>query len=207
MKDMMPHFDLVQPDRPGVGAGSAAGARRRRLGARRRLRQLRLVQEPGQAALRGGRPGGARRTEGRARGRRRHRDRRHDQPHGHRERPARARPLRSAGRGGERGGQPADPERRHARRQHLPGHPLLVLPLRHALLPGGRKHLLRRHAGGHEPRARPLRRRPLRGGHPVRLGPGAGGAGRGDGGAQHPRGAGDPRRESSSCRRAWTSPA
>ena len=46
----------------------------------------------------------------------------------------------------------ADPQCRHARRQSLPGRALLVLPLGCRLLPRRRQHLLRRHAAGSEPR-------------------------------------------------------
>ena len=45
------------------------------------------------------------------------------------------------------GRQPADPQSGTLGGNVSPGHPLLVLPRRPALLPGRRQHLLRRHAG------------------------------------------------------------
>ena len=54
--------------------------------------------------------------------------------------------LPRAGRRRAPGGQPADPQHRHDRRQRLAGRALPLLPLRPALLPRRRQHLLRRHA-------------------------------------------------------------
>ena len=72
--------------------------------------------------------------------------------------------YRAAGGRGRQGREPADPQRRHHRRQRLPGCALPLLPLRPALLPRRRQHLLRRHAGRRQPRACAVRLRPLRGG-------------------------------------------
>ncbi len=72
--------------------------------------------------------------------------------------------------------QPADPQRGHAGRQSLPGRALLVLPRRRRLLPRRRQHLLRRHAAGPEPRALPVRRRALHRGDAIGRGAGGGGA-------------------------------
>ncbi len=58
-------------------------------------------------------------------------------------------------------------------RQCFAGRAVLVLPRRMAVLPGGREYLLRGHAGGAQPRARDLRRQPLRGRASVGFGAGA----------------------------------
>ena len=49
MKDMMPHFDLFQPDTLDAALDLRDAPRRRRLGAGRRPGQLRLAEEPHQA--------------------------------------------------------------------------------------------------------------------------------------------------------------
>ena len=91
------------------------------------------------------------------------------------------------------GGHPADPPSGHAGRECEPGHALLVLPERVAVLPGGGEHLLRERAGCAQPGAFDLRVEPLRGGLADGYGSGAGGAGCGDGGSErrgHADGAG-----------------
>ena len=82
--------------------------------------------------------------------------------------------YRAAGRCRRQGRKPADPQRRHHRRQRLAGCALPLLPLRPALLSGRRQHLLCRHAGRRQPRACAVRHRPLRRGDPVRHRAGAG---------------------------------
>ena len=72
----------------------------------------------------------------------------------------------------------ADPQSGHARWERRSGHPLLVLPLRMAVLPGGREHLLCGSPARDEPRACDHRHESLRGGESVRHGSGARRAGR-----------------------------
>ena len=123
------------------------------------------------------RPHRHRRAQGHSRDRRGTRDRRAD--HAHRDRAQRRLVLgevRPAGRGRGPRRQSADPQRRHARRQSLPGRALLVLPLRRRLLPRRRQHLLRGHAAGAEPRTLPVRRRALHRRVAVGLRAGGGGA-------------------------------
>ena len=163
------------------GRARAGGSLRgRRLGDGRRQRQPRVVQGPGEAARGGDRHHRHRRAQGRARDRGRDRDRRADHAHRDRAGPADPRAVPHPGRCGAPGREPADPQQRHDRRQRLAGRPLLVLPLRPAVLPGRRQHLLRRHARGHEPGACAVRRRPLRRRDPVGHRAGAGGARGGD---------------------------
>jgi hypothetical protein len=57
---------------------------------------------------------------------------------------------------------PANPQPGNHRRQCFPGHALLVLPRRLAVLPRRRQHLLRRYTGGTQPRTCDFARRPLR---------------------------------------------
>ena len=141
-RDMMRSFELYQPDTV-EGAIELLGTfRRRRLGARRRQRQPRLVQGPRQA------PRSTSSTLPAS-----PRSRASARPPTAASRSARSRrsPKSSAATcsGALQGccadaararREPADPQRRHARRQRLPGRALLVLPLRRGLLPRRRQH-------------------------------------------------------------------
>jgi xanthine dehydrogenase YagS FAD-binding subunit len=57
LRDMMPHFDLYQPDTLDAALELADAPRRGRLAAGRRPGQLRLVEEPHRRTARGGRSG------------------------------------------------------------------------------------------------------------------------------------------------------
>ena len=129
-RDMMPSFELYQPDT--LGERHQAGSK----------------DTEGAWVLAGGQdsydwfkdrvkhPGALidlerhRRAQGHAQDRRGTRDRRADHVDGSRAARRRAGELRTAGRRRGPRGQPADPQRRDARRQPLPGRALLVLPLR-----------------------------------------------------------------------------
>ncbi len=123
-------------------------------------------------------------------GQRRPRDRRDDAADRGGQPPGGEGEVRAADGSGRTGGLAADSQSGDARREHLAGHALLVLPERLVVLPRGRQHLLRGHADGDQPRARDPGAGPLRGGESVGHGAGADCAGRGAGDPERARRAG-----------------
>ena len=183
----------LSADGAGRGPRAASQPRAGRMDPVRRAGHLRLAEGPGEEPRGGGRRRGYR-GACRDRGeRRRGADRGDDEPRRGGEAPGGADAFPDARGSGGAGGHPADPPPGDAGRECEPGHALLVLPERVAVLPCGGQHLLRERAGRAQPGAFDLRVEPLRGGHADGYGSGAGGAGCGDGGPErrgHADGAG-----------------
>ena len=169
-RDMMGAFELYQPDtvenavellgRFGEDGWALAGGNDSLDWFKDRIKRPKYVVDIS----------GISRAQGHSRDRRRRsRDRRAHDAHGNRAQRGHQRPLQAArGRRTARR-EPADQKLRHDRRQRLPRHALLVLPLRRGLLSRGRQPLLRGHARRPEPRALPLGRGPLHRGDARRI--------------------------------------